>query len=164
MRRLQPGELRKCGHAYDPKRSIGMRPGKPSGGCRVCKTAQVLRWHTQSLNRIRVAERARVRYHKDPSILLAARARARHAATGWTTIAYRGAFAAQKGRCALCGRHASEFKKALCADHCHQSKTTRALLCTNCNMGLGNFQDDPDLMRRAIAYIEKHRLALKPAV
>ena len=59
---------------------------------------------------------------------------------------------AQTGRCAIC-----ELPAVLLVDHCHESESVRALLCTTCNSGLGHFKDDPARMRAAADYIEKHR-------
>ena len=40
---------------------------------------------------------------------------------------------AQKGRCALCGKHERSFSKRLAIDHNHSTKRVRALLCFFCN-------------------------------
>lgn len=41
-------------------------------------------------------------------------------------------------------------------DHCHTTGKVRGVLCTNCNRGLGHFQENPALLRLAAEYIEKH--------
>jgi hypothetical protein len=69
---------------------------------------------------------------------------------------------AQQHKCAVCrkpewrrGKHGEP--KSLAVDHDHGDGTVRGLLCTACNQGLGHFLDDPDLLRAAAAYIERHR-------
>lgn len=52
----------------------------------------------------------------------------------------------------MCGRAAER----LAGDHCHLTGKGRDWLCTNCNVGLGHFKDDPALLRKAAAYIERH--------
>ena len=42
-------------------------------------------------------------------------------------------------------------------DHCHDTEKFRGWLCINCNTGLGRFYDDPDLLIKAIQYIQKDR-------
>lgn len=42
-------------------------------------------------------------------------------------------FKKQKGRCAICGKHQSEFKKRLALDHSHKTGQLRGLLCFYCN-------------------------------
>lgn len=42
------------------------------------------------------------------------------------------------------------------ADHCHDTGVSRETICRKCNVGLGMFMDDPQAMRRAARYIEKH--------
>lgn len=72
---------------------------------------------------------------------------------------------AQGDRCALCGTETPGGAGRWHIDHdhaCCSGKRTcgeciRGLLCNNCNMGLGQFKDDPDLMRRAAEYVERFR-------
>jgi hypothetical protein len=57
--------------------------------------------------------------------------------------------------CAICGRTDGQ----ICVDHDHTSGRVRDALCTNCNLGLGNFQDSPILVEIALAYLKEHGAA-----
>lgn len=63
--------------------------------------------------------------------------------------------AEQNGVCAIC--KGPPQSKGLSVDHCHVTGKVRALLCTNCNTGLGVFKDNPSLLLEAIAYIERYK-------
>ena len=41
----------------------------------------------------------------------------------------------------------------LVTDHCHTTLKVRGKLCTNCNLGLGHFKDDPILLEFARLYL-----------
>lgn len=75
---------------------------------------------------------------------------------------------AQGGGCAICARpetathQKTGLPRELAVDHCHSSGLVRGLLCSDCNIGLGKFRDDPALLRAAIAYLEKHTLPADP--
>jgi hypothetical protein len=57
--------------------------------------------------------------------------------------------------CELCGRHRGA--RRLCLDHDHTNGRFRGWLCFPCNMGLGQLQDRPELLRLAADYVERHR-------
>jgi hypothetical protein len=61
--------------------------------------------------------------------------------------------AKQGGVCAVCG-HGANGNGKWQVDHDHRSGGVRAILCGNCNAGLGCFDDDIESLQRAIAYLE----------
>lgn len=67
----------------------------------------------------------------------------------------------QKGVCAICKQtekhtdHQTKKLKKLAIDHCHNTDKIRGLLCTNCNLGIGNFKDNPEFLRKAALYCEQ---------
>lgn len=58
----------------------------------------------------------------------------------------------QQGLCAICRRATATH-----VDHDHATGKVRELLCFNCNGGLGQFRDDPRVLRAAADYVEEHR-------
>lgn len=62
----------------------------------------------------------------------------------------------QNGKCAICGKEPSTVR-GLHLDHCHDTKKVRELLCHHCNIALGSFNEDIEIMKKAIAYIKKHK-------
>ena len=69
---------------------------------------------------------------------------------GITPEQYAQMFADQGGACAVCRKPQD---KKLSVDHCHTTGAVRGLLCTNCNVGIGYFQDKPGLLEEAIRYL-----------
>jgi hypothetical protein len=59
--------------------------------------------------------------------------------------------ARQGGRCPICERDLGDKPQV---DHDHKTGEVGALLCFNCNGGLGQFGDDPERLRQAALYLE----------
>jgi hypothetical protein len=59
--------------------------------------------------------------------------------------------AAQGGVCAIC-----HTAPAAHVDHDHATGRVRALLCFNCNGGLGRFRDNPAVLQAAVFHVQHH--------
>lgn len=75
---------------------------------------------------------------------------------GLTPERYDELLIAQGGGCAICGRpDAHKGGIRLHVDHDHDTGKVRGLLCSRCNQSIGAFEDDPALLRLAVAYLER---------
>lgn len=66
--------------------------------------------------------------------------------------------------CAICGtlqNKSGRWKDKWHLDHCHSTNKVRGMLCGNCNRGLGQFQDNQEIMMKAIDYLQKHSASSK---
>lgn len=72
--------------------------------------------------------------------------------------------ASQGGRCAIC-RTGDPGPSGWQLDHDHRccgtrkkscGKCLRGILCTRCNIGIGNLQDDPRIIQAALTYLLAH--------
>lgn len=121
------------------------------------------RWRSNPKNR--EAERARVKQ--------TGRARrANHKYLYGLTYEERDALLrAQGGKCAICdtalyyvvqpdgivrppAKNADGMGRTV-IDHCHKTGKVRGLLCTRCNLMLGHGRDDPGILKKALAYLER---------
>lgn len=68
----------------------------------------------------------------------------------------------QDHKCAICNVQHVDYVngknliKRLHIDHCHATGKVRRLLCNNCNVGLGNFKDNTELLLKAVDYLGKY--------
>lgn len=63
--------------------------------------------------------------------------------------------AAQNGVCAICKR--PDPTRQLSVDHDHKTGRVRQLLCNRCNPALGYVQDDVEILKSMIVYLERHK-------
>ena len=61
----------------------------------------------------------------------------------------------QKGCCAICDRHHSEFTTRLAVDHNHVSGEIRGLLCNYCNRRVVGRHRDAKVIRRLADYLDQ---------
>jgi len=68
-------------------------------------------------------------------------------------------------RCGICKKYQSELTKVLSIDHDHSccpsafscGKCVRGLLCSSCNLSLGGFNDDINMLQLAIEYLNRYK-------
>ena len=133
--------------------------------CKACTAVRRKRWY--EANRAREIPRVTEWQRANPDLVRASRARAKadgrrqaqdrrsylKRTYGITVEQYDEMLASQGGVCAVCGREPRD-DISLHVDHDHETGAIRGLLCFRCNNSLGDLGDDPDLLRRAAAYIE----------
>lgn len=85
---------------------------------------------------------------------------------GITPEQYAILFASQDGKCAICLRIPDEDNKAN-VDHDHSGNTkrgepgfVRGILCMQCNIGIGKFGDNVEMLQKAIRYLQKDKIVL----
>lgn len=111
-----------------------------------------------------VRAKARAYYDANKEQILAQRRdRHREARYGLSPADFDALLAQQGGRCAIC-LTGDPGQRGWQVDHDHAccpttarscGRCVRGILCFLCNSALGKFGDDPDRLRRAIAYLER---------
>jgi hypothetical protein len=125
----------KNGHEYTPE-NIYINPNTKWKYCRVC------------------SKNSRNKY-KNKNYPGKSNERARHLMRRYrmTIEDYNRMYDAQNGCCSICDKHLDQLQ----VDHDHETEKVRQLLCKDCNVGLGSFFDSIDLLKRAEAYLDKHK-------
>lgn len=114
--------------------------------CRICTN----KWRSAPENRERIRASARKRARKNPKKL---REQKRIRAYGVCDNIFGQLLIGQNMQCAICEKEI-DFTTGH-VDHCHEQGFVRGLLCMQCNMGLGQFMHSPDILHRAINYLEE---------
>lgn len=137
--------------------------GRAEGNCDACREANRLR--SAGLNHSRKAYR-REHYEANRLEYVARNLKFKHA---MTLDEYDELLAAQGGGCAVCGSTDPKGRGRFHVDHDHRccpgqkscGKCVRGLLCCKCNPGLGSFNDDPELLIAAAAYLMTKQAEVK---
>ena len=72
---------------------------------------------------------------------------------GITLKQYNEMLVKQNYLCAICDKHQSESHKGLHVDHCHDTDKIRGLLCSSCNLAIGQLKHNITILTKAIKYL-----------
>jgi hypothetical protein len=110
--------------------------------CKDCKNAAARQWRKDNPENV---ERHLVRM----------RERTKERRYGITQEQFNQMILDQNSKCKICS---NDFKnsKDTHIDHCHNTNKVRGLLCNNCNLALGQFNDNTDNMDNAIRYLQNY--------
>lgn len=141
--------LKRCDlHGYLTPQQIYINPANNSKICRLCKKQIPYcpiknKEYTVKYSSSRKNSRLKKRYGIDFEI-------------------YQALLLKQNFCCAICkipySEHNEKKGKYFAVDHCHITHKVRGLLCYKCNMGLGYFNDNPELTQMATNYLNATRL------
>lgn len=76
---------------------------------------------------------------------------------GITKEQYVEMFRKQRGRCGICGVPQVELTKQFAIDHDHETGIVRGLLCSHCNIMIGQAREKITILNQAIMYLENWR-------
>jgi hypothetical protein len=147
-------------------KSAGMRDGHRHD-CKACNLeekrqryladpaaakARVKRWQQENPERLNAYRRER---RLEPEVKQRERAGHLMRKYGITLEQYDAMLDDQGGGCSICGRPQGT-KISLHVDHDHSTGKVRGILCFSCNNALADFQEDMQLLRKAIGYLFAH--------
>jgi hypothetical protein len=139
-----------CKHGHVCERIV------PGGNCIECKKLSTNIW--ESRNREVMRKRTRAWAKANPDKIKGYKAKYR-SKTLVTTRIRRGLpvpTRAVPSVCEICGE--PEKGKALALDHCHKQGIFRGWLCTQCNLGLSMFKDNPVAFLTAFRYLAQSQM------
>lgn len=74
---------------------------------------------------------------------------------GVTPEQWEAMFESQGRACGICPATTPTKDRFWALDHNHATGKVRGILCMHCNVGIGQFKDDPQRLRRAADYLER---------
>ena len=112
--------------------------------CKTCKIASSTRWRKLNPEKSKKYQREWKQNNFDK--VKASKLKSRY---GITLDDYYRMYDEVDGRCEICG----EEQVSLCVDHNHTTGKVRGLLCSSCNLMLGNAKDDCNLLNKGVTYL-----------
>lgn len=158
--------MKKCSRCKQEFEPAPEARGRNRARCKKCNAEAADTYRRQNANTVAATERRRA---SDPARAAAVAIWSRATklgAYGLTPEDYERMLVEQNGLCAICNRPetAASTKprrtgertvRRLAIDHDHATNRVRGLLCSRCNLAIGMIEDSPDILRAALAYLER---------
>lgn len=162
----------KCGHTKHlsefPKKCSGESRGHISR-CKRCKRQQEKQWASRNKSTIakyakrysstEAAKSKYAAYKQSNNGKIAIQHNHLKKCYGLSPEQYAELVERSNNKCELCGGSLVPGKKggrSLVVDHDHDTGRVRGLIHSTCNSGLGMFNDDIAMLKKAILYLEQH--------
>jgi hypothetical protein len=146
---------KKCGQVKDLAdfdkeiRNTGTKGKGVASACKACRRPAEKVWRQDNAEHVTAYQKE---YYRATAREQTIAKFVRKTKIPFTLEQYEALHAAQNGVCQICQK--PQEGKSLAIDHCYTTHKVRGLLCETCNRGIGCLQDDPDLLRSAIFYLE----------
>ena len=119
--------------------------------CKICHRSQVRENELKNHEKYKAYHRDYYRKNKEKHRNNHLKARYGIDSDHWQNL-----FDSQKGCCAACGIHQSKLRRTLDTDHNHFTGEVRGLLCSRCNVLIGQADEDVILLKILVRYLENH--------
>ena len=150
------GQCKLCKKEYDQKPEVKARTNERQRGYNKTPEAKAKRWEYE--HRPEVAARRKV-YINTPKMVTYRRNINFKRKYSISLEQYRAMVTKQNSVCSICGlpetRKRENGLTRLAVDHCHDTNKVRGLLCNNCNLAIGYFGDNIDVMASAVSYLRQ---------
>jgi len=119
------------------------------GKCKECARKYALDYREKNIEKVREKDRQRAKLPHRRKYQLRNQLRK----FGITLADYDKMFNDQNGVCAICGK-TNLKRRRLAIDHNHKTNKVRGLLCGKCNKAIGLFEENPEILEKAIKYLK----------
>lgn len=144
--------------------------GKRRRQCKPCHLAKSNEWKAANPEKVKSHKRAEYARNRESYLAYNNSDKRRRRLFDWklenqfgiTQAQYWAMYDKQTGLCAICDKPPDVFRgkpRRLYVDHDHKTGLVRGLLCYQCNVGLGCFNDNVRSLRRAVQYLNNAKEA-----
>lgn len=143
------GKVKPLTEFYRSNRSN--RADKLESSCKVCKNIQRNQWAAKNAEAVKRIYQRRFQSPKGRRVHSRSQVKRKF---GIPLEQYEQMLVDQRGLCFIC-HQPNPTNIPIGLDHNHDTGAVRAFLCAACNLGIRHFKENPELIRKAIQYLNK---------